>query len=270
MAKWNWVYEKAEYPNGELFFPERLTREFLENAKRAMGSYMYANQYQNEIIPDGEQTFKKEWLKYYKHLPETKYTFAFIDPAISEQKSSDFTALVVVDTDPDGSWYVRNATRFKINPTQMVELIFRVNDQFKPLVIGFEDVSFQRAILHMLDQEMKRRQVTIPVTGIKPDRAKTKEMRILGLVPRFEWGRIFLSQGLNDLELEYSQFPRGSHDDLLDALAYLNAIVTYPAIKKEEYNYHDRPGANHPEYERWYIRNIERIKREREFGPDIE
>jgi len=106
----------------------------------------------------------------------------------------------------------------------------------------------------MIKEEMKRRRTTVPVTGIKIDTSKTKEMRIRALVPRFEWGRIFLSQGLIDLEMEYSQFPRGSHDDLMDSLAYMDQIVYYPRPKGENSN--ESPAPNHPDYEKWYIKQL--------------
>lgn len=257
MPKWSVIYEKAVRDDGTLFFPERLTHEFLESAKRSMGSYLFANQYQNEIIPLEDQVFRPEWMSYYKELPTIKHTFAFIDPAISQEEHADFTALVVVDVDIDQNWYVRNATRFKINPTKIVDLIFRVQDQFQCQGIGIEDVAFQKALIHMVGEEMKRRGVVLPISGIRPDTNKTKQMRILGLVPRFEWGRIKLAQGLHDLELEMAQFPRGAHDDLLDALAYIDRIAFYPVKEKEKY---EPPAINSPEYEKWYIRNIEKVR----------
>jgi len=258
MDKWSVVYEKAIRDDGSLFFPERLTKEFLDQAKRVMGSYMFANQYQNEIIPQGEQTFKKEWIRYYKAKPELKTTFAMIDPAISQQDNADFTALVVVDCDVDGNWYVRSAMRYKITPTQIVNLCFKVWEKFKPQAIGIEDVAYQKALLYMLDEEMKRRNAVLPVTGVKPDSDKSKEIRILGLVPRFEWGRILLAQGLHDLELELAQFPRSKNDDLLDALAYIERIAFYP---QKERSTNEPPNPNDPaNYERWYRQNISKIR----------
>lgn len=252
--KWSVVYKRAINPDGSLFFPERLSHQFLENAKRTMGSYLFANQYMNEIIPDGEQPFKKEWIRYYQHLPERKHTFAFIDPAISQTDNADFTALTVIDVDVDQNWYVRCAQRFKINPTQLVSLVFNVNNQFKPMCIGIEDVAYQKALLYMLDEEMRRRKIIAPVKGINPGTDKTKEMRILSLVPRFEWGRIFLAQGLTDFEMEMMLFPRGSHDDLLDSLAYMEQIIVYPS--KEKTHGSSKPAPNSPEYEKWYIQNL--------------
>lgn len=256
--KWSVIYEKAIKADGSLFFPERLTQEFLDGAKKTMGSYIFANQYQNEIIPDGDQVFKKSWLRFYSELPTKKHTFAFIDPALSQADTADFTGLTVVDVDVDGNWYLRNAQRFKINPTQIVELVFNVNQQFKPNVIGIEDVAYQKALLYMLSEEMRRHNVVLPVTGINPGTDKTKEMRILGLVPRFEWGRILMAQGLTDFEMEYLQFPRGSHDDLLDSLSQIEQIVYYPQKQGEKL---EQPHSQHdPNYEKWYIQNLHRTR----------
>jgi len=220
-----------------------------------MGSYLFANQYQNEIIPTEDQVFKKDWLRYYSQLPIKKHTYAFIDPAISTDDGADYTALVVVDVDVNRNWYVRNAQRFRINPTQIINLCFKVHEQFKTQGIGVEDVAYQKALLYILAEEMRKRKQVIPVTGIHPGTDKTKQTRILGLVPRFEWGTIFLSQGLVDLEMELLQFPRGAHDDLIDALSQLDQLIVYPTIEEKK---NERPPPNHPDYERWYIQNLHR------------
>jgi phage terminase large subunit-like protein len=102
---------------------------------------------------------------------------------------------------------------------------------------------------------MRRRNVIIPIKGIRPPTNKTKEMRILSLVPRFEFQRIFLNQGLNNLELELLQFPRGRNDDLIDALASMDYIVHYPDKEKQ---WTTPPTPNHPDYEKWYIHNLRR------------
>lgn len=229
-----------------------------------MGSYIFANQYQNEIIPEGEQVFPKHWLKYFAEIPPEGHTFCFVDPAISEEESADFTGIVVVQTDVAQNWYVKFARRERMNPSQIINLTFRLYEEYKPLVIGVEDVAFQRALVHFAYEEMKRRNSYIPIQGVRRSPDKTKHMRIMSLVPRFEWGNLFLAQGLYDLELELAQFPRGSHDDLLDALASIADIVTYPeSIRRKD----EPPATNSPHYEQWYIKNIlARRKAESEEG----
>lgn len=251
--EWSVVYESAIRPDGSLLFPERLTKDFLDSARRTMGSYLYANQYLNQVIPEDEKRFKPQWLRYYAHLPELRHTFAFVDPAIGQKDHHDYTGITVVHVDADANWYVQLAARYRLTPTEIVAKLFELQSQFGCMAIGIEVVAYQEALLYILDEEMKRRQMIIPVKGI-PRTKVSKETRILGLVPRFEWGKCFVSQGMIDFEDEYNTFPRGSHDDILDALASIEDVVVYPERRKEELK---QPNSPHdPNYERWYIHQL--------------
>ena len=254
MMEWRIVYERAIRDDGSLFFPEKLSKEFLDNAKRTMGSYLYANQYLNEIIPSDKQSFKREWFKYYEELPRKLNTFVFVDPALSEADGNDYTGVVVVQVDAQNRWYIKDAKRYRLNPTQIVGLIFKLQSEFQPQIIGIEEVAYQKSLLYFLDEEMRRRNVVLPVKGIRPPNDRNKQTRILSLVPRFEWNRIFLNQGLQDLELELLQFPRGLHDDLIDALASIEYIYYPPDDRPEEQKKPHSP--NDPRFESWYIQNI--------------
>ena len=256
---WSIVYEKAIRDDGTLYFPKRLNKEFLDKVRRTMGSYIFANQYQNEVIPEDDKRFRKEWFKYFIEVPKPVHRFAFCDPAISTEHNADFTALVVVAIDHEGKWYIEAANRYKYTPTEIIDLLFRAHAQFNLSGIGIEDVAFQKALLYMVHNEMAKRNVILPVHGVKPDHEKSKNARILGLVPRFEWGMIHLAPNLFDLESELLQFPRGAHDDLVDALAYIERISFRP--EKERVNY-ENIQPNHPDYEKYYIQSLAKRRNE--------
>lgn len=256
--KWSLVYEKAIKEDGSLLFPERLTKEFLEYARRTMGSYLFANQYQNEVIPDDEKTFNANWIRIYKEIPENTYRFGFIDPAIGQEKHHDFTGVAIIDVDSDGIWYLRVAARYRLNPTQIVDKMFELQEQWNLKCLGVESQAYQEALLYILDEKMRREKKIVPVKGIKRTQI-SKNTRILGLVPRFEWGRLLVSQGMTDFEDEYSTFPRGTHNDILDSIASLEEIVFYPqkTVKKlvKPHSPHD------PHYEKWVIQDL--VERQR-------
>lgn len=254
---WDVFYRGAHNPDGSLFFPERLTEEFLVTAKKHMGSRFYANQYDNVVIDDSDKPFKKAWLKYYDEMPSKVYRYAFIDPAISQSDSADFTALVVVAVDTNQVWHLEHASRHKITPTEIINLIFQTCQRYSPMKIGVEDVAFQKVLVYMAYEEMSRRNIYLPLEGIKPPNDKTKQMKILGLTPRFEWGRILINRGLQDFEQEYTDYAgeRSKHDDLLDALSSVESLITYPTIDKEEIK---DLTPNHPDYERMYRLKLQR------------
>jgi len=260
---WACAYDKAKRDDGSLLFPAKLSHEFLERQRKAQGSYIYAHQYQNEIIPSEDQDFKREWLAYYKDLPKIKHTFAFVDPAISLDQAACFTAFVVVDVDQENNWFLKAARRVRITATQTIKLIFDLQEIYKCNIIGVESVAYQMALMHFLDSEMRKRKVTIPVHPIARGPDKSKLMRIRSLVPRFEWQRILIKPGLADFEDEYLKFPRGSFVDILDALSSVEEIAYPPEPEKRN----DRePRPSDPGYESWYIRK--RLAEEKENSQD--
>lgn len=250
---WGVVYDKAIRDDGSLMFPERLGKQFLERQRKLMGSYIYAHQLQNEIIPAEDQDLKKEWLKYYTELPKRKHTFAFIDPAISLEDNACYTAFVVVDVDSDGMWYLKVARRVRITATQTIKLIFDLQDIYKCQTIGVEIVAYQQALMHFLESEMRRRKRVVPVIGVRRGPDQSKSIRIRSLVPRFEYQRILVKPGLAEFEDEYLKFPRGTYVDILDALSSVEELVYQPDHERKA---HVVPTPNARDYEKHYIRGL--------------
>jgi predicted phage terminase large subunit-like protein len=250
---WSVVYRKAINDDGSLLFPERLSKEFLEQARRTMGSYLFANQYQNEVIPEDEKRFKPQWIRYFKTIPSNTYRFAFVDPAIGQRDRNDYTGISLIDVDSDGHWYLRLASRVRLTPTQIVDKLFELQTTFNCQGIGIETVAYQEALLYILSEKMRERKMILPVKGISRTKV-SKETRILGLVPRFEWGGISVAQGMTDFEDEYNSFPRGAHDDILDSIASLEEIVFYP--QKQEKKLEKPASPHHPDYERFIIQQL--------------
>jgi predicted phage terminase large subunit-like protein len=63
----------------------------------------------------------------------------------------------------------------------------------------------------------------LPVVEVK--QAKNKALRIEELGPYFENGKIRVSPDDNDFLLEYLQFPKGRHDDILDAVHIAFSLI---------------------------------------------
>jgi predicted phage terminase large subunit-like protein len=263
---WSIVYESAEDENKQPTFPHILSAAKLDQLRKTLGSYKFANQYLNVTIPEDDQDFKKTWLKYYDSIPSVTRTFIFIDPAISLEDEADYTATVVVKVDVNKNWYLVYANRQRITATQTVEWVFKLQEKFKANGIGIEDVAYQKALLHFLSEEMRKRNKMLPIQGVKRSRVaqdgsirsdNSKPLRIRSLVPRFEWGQILINRGLHDFEMEYSTFPRGSHDDIMDALASIEEIAFYPTPERTQPH---EPRPNDPDYEKHFIQSLKKRK----------
>jgi hypothetical protein len=133
-------------------------------------------------------------------------------------------------------------------------------------MIGVETVAYQKALMHFIQDEMRKRKIALPIHAVNRGPDVSKNMRIRSLVPRFEWQRILLRPGLLDLEDELFKFPRGSYDDILDALASIEEIAHPPEAPKESTRVLP---PNHKDYEKHYIKALlEQKERERRDSED--
>lgn len=233
------AYE-GDWGTGRIIFPEKFNWKHLEQLKREEGPTHFSAQYMNDPVPEENATFKKSMIQYY-HEDDLRglhvNNFITVDPAISEAKESDYNALVTVSVTEDNRWYIREIVREKFTPSQLMDEIFYLYEKYRPLEIGIELIAFQKALQYIMDDEMKKRNKFLPRKELKPDRNEPKELRIKGLEPRYAARTIYhlRPDGRNNvdyLEDELLRFPKGKHDDIIDALAYMNQLAFSPSRRK--------------------------------------
>jgi predicted phage terminase large subunit-like protein len=236
---------KAIDDNGQLLMPNRLTKEFLDNIKKTQGTYHFSCQYLNEPVSDETAVFKKEDFQHYKpeDIDIPLNIFMSIDPAISVEKTADYSAIVVGGFDNSGNIYILDMFRERVESKDLMNQIFQMAEKWRPKMVGIETVAFQQVLIYNLNDEMRSRGVYLPVTGFKRDTSESKEMRIRALQPKYQSHNIYHPQKhayLFDLEFELLRFPRGKTDDIIDAEADLLQIA-YPRKNKVHKKYHKLP-----------------------------
>ncbi len=245
--EFNIIVRRAVKDDGTAFFPQRLPLEELEKIKKKQGNAHFSNQYQNEPISEEDAPFKRESIirrewKIVKDRPINWYLM--VDPSF-EGPYSDFAALVVGGMDYQRDIYVRHVLRKKMNYSQIIDNIFDLNNRYKPKVIVIKVVASAKSLMYELNNEMKRRGVWLPIRELR-DNKQGKEDRIKALCPFYEYGHAFHIADcpqLDELEYEMLHFPKGKHDDILDAYASLLEIATPPNSKTtpegdDEYSRH--------------------------------
>lgn len=235
-ARYNIIIRKAMEDDGTLLFPERLTPEFLEETRERQGNYIFSCQYQNSPVDDETATFKQS---YFRHIDWSLVKdrpinwYMAIDPSM-EGPYSDYAAFVLCGMDFQQELYVRQVHRAKMNYSEIINLMFDWYVKYQPRRIALETIATQKNIQYMLNNEQKNRGIWLPVEEIK-SRTASKESRIEALAPYYEFGRVHHVKEANQIdELEYEllHFPKGSHDDVIDALATILEIATPPTGKR--------------------------------------
>lgn len=221
-AKYCWT--DAEAKNSDKVSIEEIKR-------RANDSITFEQEYLNMPMSEERRIFKRSLFKYktWDEIKHKKLTcYVILDPAFTATTESDETGISVVWVDSEGFWYVKSYG-VKLGPKELVEHIFGLYANYKPIHVGIEQVSFLNGLKPYLDTEMRRRNVFLPIVELKHT-GKSKEIRIQGLLAYYESATIFHIEGeCEQLEAQLIRFPLSEFDDVMDSLAYAPQMIKKPS-----------------------------------------
>lgn len=217
-------------------WPEKFTLHDFQKLLREEGWSHFSAQYMNEPIPEEDALFKRSWFGYYES-PDLKgrllNKFILVDPALSLDKTADYTAIVVVGIDPEGYIFIIDIVRERMEPSRIIDTIIGLVSTYNVIDVGIEMIAFQKSLAYSLRQDPRFIRRPFHISELKPqERSKTE--RIKGLQPLYEQGKIWHNPRLANniyLEDELVRFPGGTHDDIIDALSY-SLDLMYPARQK--------------------------------------
>ena len=213
-------------------WPQKYTLTEFQKLLREQGWSHFSAQYLNDPVPEEDAVFKKSWFTYYEDDLKGRLLnkFMLIDPALSKDKSADYTAMIVIGIDPEGYIFILDIVRARLDPSEIIDAIVRLVSLWNIVDVGIEMVAFQKSIAYSLRQDSRFIRRPFHISELKPqERSKTE--RIKGLQPLYEQGKIIhkkLHPNTIYLEDELVRFPSGTHDDMIDALSYGLDLI-YPA-----------------------------------------
>jgi predicted phage terminase large subunit-like protein len=119
--------------------------------------------------------------------------------------------------------YVLNYYRQHLDFPATIKQVEAQAAAWKPERIAIESVGYQRVLAQALQPGL------LPIVQVQ--QPKQKEVRILGtLSPYFENGTLLINKNMEELLLEYLQFPKSEHDDILDALEMAVSQVAHRGV----------------------------------------
>ena len=205
---------------GEALCPERYPREELLSIQGRLGARSFAALYQQRPVPEEGGLFKKEWFRNVvepEAVPDKLRWVRYYDLAASTKASADFTASAECAFAADGTLYIRDVQRGRMEWPDAKKLI-KVTMLLRPRTrYGIEEAMHGLAAVQELRRE--RGIAHISLTGIRVDR--DKKSRALAWADRAAAGKVALVRGpwMTDFLNEVLSFPFGKHDDQVDAVS---------------------------------------------------
>ena len=212
-----------------------LDSEEINVAKKSMSSYAFRQEFMASFEARGSEMFKEDWVKF-GETPEYGDYYIAIDLAgfeeVNKQRTKnsklDETAIAVVKVNDNGHWHVENVVHGRWELSETARKIFEVVRDYRPIGIGIEKGIARQAVMSPLTDMMKRYGMFFRVDELTHGNKKKTDRVMWALQGRFENGFITLSKGeWNSRFLDQLfQFPDPlTHDDLVDALAYIDQLA---------------------------------------------
>ena len=225
-----------------------LDREEIDAAKKSMSAFSFRQEFMASFEAAGGELFKEEHVKFVEEEPDEGQFyiavdlagFAEVEKSTTKTNRLDQTAIAVVKAGTEG-WWVADIIHGRWGVEKTARKIFEAVRDYQPVAVGIEKGALKNAVYPYLNDIMKKNQRFFRIEELTHGNKRKIDRIVWALQGRFEHGKIKLNKGEWNAPFldELFQFPNKLvHDDLIDALAYIDQLaqVAY-AIDYEEEEY---------------------------------
>lgn len=210
---------------GESLNPHLESLTKLKEIQNTLGNYNFQAQYQQNPIPEKGNVINFDWFKRYSVLPQDSRCRARIiqswDTAMTEHDGSDYSVCVTAQV-INKQYYILNVLRQRLLFPDLIKAIQREKAKYNAQEVFIENKASGIEVIQLLNRQGVRGIIAIDPVGSKEDRIAAQSTLV-------ESGRVWIPEAalwIEEFKREVNAFPRGAHDDQLDALAQL--------LKREE------------------------------------
>ncbi len=208
--------------------------EEIEEARKAMSSMAFRQEFEASFESFSGGIFKEEWFKEEPEPEEGSYVIA-IDPAgfeaVEQERNLkrsrlDETAIAIVKIDKD-KWWVKDILHGRWNIKETAKKILKSALIVESSTVGIETGALRNAILPYLEDEMRTEGQYVSIIELRHGGKKKNDRITWALQGRMEYGQITFNEDRDWREFtsQLVDFPNKlSHDDMLDALAYIDQV----------------------------------------------
>lgn len=231
---------------GEALHPERYSARELRTIRNTTPKPQWNALYQQNPVPDTGEFFTTEMFRYYPGLTGVHDEFAFFsawDLAIGLRSQNDWTVGVVGALHENGSLYVVDLVRARLNTFDIVNAVIGMGRKWPEMqLVGLEDGQIYKTMAPLLEKAMHQAKSSFALDNrLKP--TTDKMMRARPLQQRMQMGQLLLPMGqpwTDKVQQELLRFPTGVHDDIVDALAWLSRMALYVSPPRARLGRHKR------------------------------
>ena len=267
-AKWRVINIPAEAEEddplgrepGEILWPERTSREFLDSYK-ALDPEGYQALYMGRPSPPEGTFFRREHLRTYQpeELPNNLVYYAASDHAVSEEERADPSCMGCVGVDEDDNiWVLPDITWRKMDAETATEAMLDQMRSHNPLFWWAEKGHISQAIGPFLRKRMVEEGVYINIVEQTP--VKDKRTRAQAIQARMSMGKVFFpafAPWWRDAKDEMLTFPDGTHDDFCDWLAWIGRGLQLQVSAETRQATKKAPASGSIQ---WILQTAERVK----------
>ncbi len=201
-------------------WPSRYPMKWINDKRESYARHGHFNHFSQEYLCKAEDPAQKTFLPGMFQVEQTVRTwqpcYAMFDPARTVKESSASTGLAV------WSWIGRRMIVWEARPglwkpDEIVNEIFKIDEEYRPIVIGVEKDGLEEFIMQPLRHEQLRRGYSVPIRDMRAPRGKIDFVR--ALQPLFKAKDIVFAKACPDAFAQFLQFPSG-RIDVPNALAY--------------------------------------------------
>jgi len=230
-----------------------LDPEEIEAAKGSMSAFSFRQEFMASFEAHGSELFKEEDVRFSEEEPtDGNYYiavdlagFADVQKVTTKTKRLDQTAIAVVKAGVEG-WWVANIIHGRWGVEETARRIFEAVRDYQPVAVGIEKGALKNAVYPYLNDIMKKNQRFFRIEELTHGNKKKTDRIVWALQGRLEHGNLTLNKGKWNAQFldELFQFPNQLvHDDLIDALAYIDQLakVSYAFdYEEEDYEFLDK------------------------------
>lgn len=239
------IYINGVDASGGYIWKDKFNERTVDLLKKRLTTKRWASQYLNKVMSSFERSLNMDLIKFFKsELIEKKDGYVevrvpgefnkrkvrpvlVVDPAISQSKTADNTAITVGGIDEERNFYILDASVGKYTPLETTKRIYDYCEKWGLYSVCVENNGVGASLPHTIKSAFKnKRPLVVKDFRMKGDK-KTRIENVLQ--PLLNNGKFFMSDYLASNDIisgEFNTFPElKGKDDFLDTISMLDSLA---------------------------------------------